>query len=184
MRRTYCSLRMQGRIRKSFPRILDQTSLGASGLITLTFLGKGYSALNWCCDVKDGDFTWRWDISDPRDNFVLGSHENWVGYYPGAISTRQNNTWENCILNVQRCMVFNKNFVLSVFSILSGYFRCSISIKWISSCILCVFTFGPYNFRHVGFHVRILVMRITVEVVPAPRDIPVQSVHMDNSCPG
>ena len=34
------------------------------------------------------------------------------------------------------------------------------------------------------FHVRILVMRITVEVVSAPRDIPVQSVHMDNSCPG
>ena len=60
-------------------------------------------------------------------------------------------------------MVFNKNFVLSVFS------KLSISIKWISSCILCVFTFGTCNFHHLGFHVRILVMRITVEVVPAPR---------------
>ena len=40
------------------------------------------------------------------------------------------------------------------------------------------------NNGRVGFHVRILVMRIIVEVVPAPRDIPVQSVHIDNSCPG
>ena len=46
-------------------------------------------------------FTWRWDISEPRDNFVPGSHENWVGYYPGAIRTRHNNTRENCILNMQ-----------------------------------------------------------------------------------
>ena len=61
---------------------------------------------------------------------------------------------------------------------------CSTSIKWISSCILCVFTFGTCNFHYVGFHLWILVMCITVKVVPAPWDVPVQSVHMDNSCPG
>ena len=44
----------------------------------------------------------------------------------------------------------------------------SISIKRISSCILCVYTFGIGNFRDVGFHLRIMVMCITVEVVSAP----------------
>ena len=65
-------------------------------------------------------------------------------------------------------MAFNKTFVISVFSIYFSFCCCSISIKWISSCILCVFTFGICNFCHVGFHVRILIMRITVEVVPPP----------------
>ena len=98
-------------------------------------------------------FTWRWDISDTSRYLTLLRQ-----LCPGF-------TW--------KLMVFNKNFVLSVFSILSlvnGFF----------SCILCVFTVGICNFHHVDFHVRILVMCITVEVVLAHRDIPVQSVHMDN----
>ena len=113
-------------------------------------------------------FTMRWDISDPRDispsreNFVPGSHENWVGYYPLAIQTRHNNTGGDCILNVQNGVQQKLCFIsfLDTFS----FCCCSISIKWISSSILCVFTFGICNFRHVGFHVRILPMRITVEV--------------------
>ena len=66
-------------------------------------------------------------------------------------------------------MVLNKNFVLSVFSIFSLF--AAVLYQCISSSILCVFTFGICSFRHVGFHVRILVMRITVEVVPGPQDI-------------
>ena len=83
---------------------------------------------------------------------------------------RHNNTRKNCILNVQDGVQQKLCFI----SFLDTFFFCccSISIKWISSCILHVFTFGICNFRHVGFHVRILVMRITVEVVPAPRVIP------------
>ena len=100
-----------------------------------------------------------------------------MGYYPRAISTRHNNTRENCILNVQDG-VQQKLCFISFLNTLS-FCCCSISIKWISSFILCMFTFGTCNFRHVGFHVRILVKRITVEIVPAPRDIPVQSAHMD-----
>ena len=101
-----------------------------------------------------------------RDNFVPGSHENWVGYYPGAIRTRHNNTRENCTLNVQDGVQQKLCFIsfLDIFS----FCCCSISIKCISSSILCVFTFGICNFRHVGCHVRIPVTCITVEVVRTP----------------
>ena len=77
-----------------------------------------------------------------------------MGYYPGAIRTRHNNTRENCILNVQDGVQQKLCFIsfLDIFS----FYCCSISIKWIpSSILLCVFTFGICNFRHVGFHVRI-----------------------------
>ena len=106
----------------------------------------------------------------PPRQLCPGSRENWVGYYPWAIRTRHNNTRENCSLNLQDGVQPKPLFYQ-----FSRYFSfCCItkSIKWISSCILCVFTFGICNFRHVGFHVRILVMRITVEVVPTPQDIP------------
>ena len=85
------------------------------------------------------------DISPSRDNVVSGSH------YPGPISIRYNNTRENCILNVQDGVQQKLCFIsfLDNFS----FWCCSLSIKWISSCILCVFTFGTCNFRHVGFHV-------------------------------
>ena len=122
--------------------------------LVCTWYSKCISCIHNCWGIKfyfahqtKSLFTWGWDILDPQDispswdNFVPGSHENWLGYRPGAYK-----------------MVFNKNFVLSVFSILSlvnGFF----------SCILCVFTVGIF---------------ITVEVVLAHRDIPVQSVHMDN----
>ena len=119
-----------------------------------------------------GLFTWRWDISNlrdispSRDNFVPGSHENWVGYYPGAIRTRHNNTRENCILNVQDGVQQKLCFIsfLDTFS----FCCCSILIKWISSCKLCSHLAPAISTKiYVRFHVRILVMPITVEVVPA-----------------
>ena len=66
----------------------------------------------------------------PRENFVPGSHENWVGYYPGAIRTRHNNTQENCILNlqddVQQNLCFISFFDTSLFAVvlnqLNGFF--------------------------------------------------------------
>ena len=41
------------------------------------------------------------EISHPPEATCSGFTRNWVGYYPGAIRTRHNNIWENCILNVQ-----------------------------------------------------------------------------------
>ena len=77
-------------------------------------------------------FTCTRDISNPRDNFVLGSHENWVGYYPGgwAIRTRHNNTRENCIFNLQDGVQQNLCFIsfldTSLFAVvlyqLNGFF--------------------------------------------------------------
>ena len=83
--------------------------------LVCTWYSKCISCIHNCWGIKfyfahqtKSLFTWGWDILDPRDispswdNFVPGSHENWLGYRPGAYK-----------------MVFNKNFVLSVFSILS-----------------------------------------------------------------
>ena len=92
------------------------------------------------------------EISHPPKTTLSWVHMKieWV-IAPGAISTHHNNTRENCILNVQDGVQQKRCFIsfLDTFS----FWCCSLSIKWISSCILCVFTFGTCNFRHVGFHV-------------------------------
>ena len=90
------------------------------------------------------------EISYPAKTTLSRVHMKieWViipGLFKRAI---HNNTWENCILNVQNSV--RQEFCFISFLDIFSFWFCSISIKWISSCILCVFTFGICNFRHVA----------------------------------